>query len=199
MLVTRERRQQAGLFEQPPCLVANSRPLLVGLSIAPFVEQVFSARKNSMGFAKNGPPVRRQIQKPSDHDAIEIPIGKRKPRPLGHDREHRAAATLGAQLRQHARSWIDGDDVAPACCQRDRDPPGACADVENACVRQERGGLAQAFEHGAGKDCAMAAVVDAGIPREVDAFVHGGGSCRRDDALLKTPRSRAGLRAHPHL
>ena len=60
-------RAQAGLFEQPASFLANLHPLLVGLSIAPFVQQAAANRERTVGVTQNGAPVRRQIEEPGDH------------------------------------------------------------------------------------------------------------------------------------
>ena len=77
-----KRHWYAGLFEEPPSLLSNLHPLLVNLSVAPFVQQAAPDPENSMGFGQNGAPVGGQIEESSDHDGIEAAAGKRQMRCL---------------------------------------------------------------------------------------------------------------------
>lgn len=141
-----ERRLKASLLEQPPSLLPNLHPLLVGLSVAPFVEQTPTDPEHLMSLVKNSAPVRRQIQEPSDHDGVETSRREWKSRSLGDNHGHGGAGGFGAELGQHVHGRVGRDDMAPMPGKRDRDSPGPRVDVKHARARPKPSSLPQAFQ-----------------------------------------------------
>jgi hypothetical protein len=134
-----KRGPRARFFEEPSSLLTNVHPFLVDLSVAPLVQQATASGEHAVRFAQNDPPIRREVEEPSDHNDIETSSWKRKPCPFGGERRHVLPASFRPQLGQHSRGRLNRHDMASAIRERNGHSARARPDVQNTRARLKAG------------------------------------------------------------
>lgn len=159
-------------FEESPSLLANAHPWLVGRAVSPFVQHDSIVRQDTTGFSENGAPIRRQVEKPGNHDDVEGPVMKRESRPFCSERQHATFPILSPQLLHHAHRRFNRHDLATLLGKGNGDASSAGTDVKDPGTRAHSGGTPQAAEPLVRQAGPVSAVVNRRVGGKVDAFAH---------------------------
>ncbi len=163
----------AGDFEKRPRFFANLDPFLIGLAVAPLVQEMPTRGEYPVRFRQNRTPVRRQIQKPGDNDDVRTTVWKREARAFASDDSELRSLRLGSQCFHHPPSRLDRNDVASELRERDGYPTSTRANIENPDPWAQRNGNRKASDFVFRQESPVPAIIDFRVSGKVNTLVHG--------------------------